>query len=209
MKITLKYDRIIFMQKINFSKQQPKNTKKTDISSAELKPSVVKKAKKVKSPFKIGETIVYPFHGIGKIERIEINEINGQEIQFFVISINSTKMTISIPVENAEAKGIRHLMSKDDLNASLSHLSDKPESTGGDWKLRQQQNNNLVKKGDILSTIKVIVSLYSRNKEKELPIQERRLYDSSVTMLTEEISIVLNIPLEEASEIINNALIKQ
>ena len=209
MKNTHKYDIIIYMQKINFSKQQPKNTKKTEIPKTEIKPAAVKKAKKIKSSFKVGETIVYQFHGIGKIERIETNEIDGQEMQFFVISINSTKMTISIPIENAEAKGIRHLMSKDELNASLVHLGDKPESTGGDWKLRQQQNNNLVKKGDILSTIKVIVSLYSRNKEKELPIQERRLYDSSVTMLTEEISLVMNISLDEASKIISAALIKQ
>lgn len=209
MKIPRFYDIIVFMQKINFSKQQPKSAKKNENQTPEIKPATTKRSKKVKSSFKVGETIVYPFHGIGKIERIETNEINGQEIQFFVISINSTKMTISIPIENAETKGIRHLMTKDELHEALPHLGDKPESTGGDWKLRQQQNNNLVKKGDILSTIKVIVSLYSRNKEKELPIQERRLYDSSVSMLTEEISLVENIKIDAAKEMVNAALMKQ
>ena len=48
MKNTHNYDIIIYMQKINFSKQQPKNTKKTEIPKTEIKPAAVKKAKKIK-----------------------------------------------------------------------------------------------------------------------------------------------------------------
>ena len=195
------------MLKMDFSKKTEKKTQKkeTSVEKDESSKTTAKKKGKFKSSFKVGDTVVYPFHGIGKIEKTETHQVQGNDIDFFVINIPSNKMTIAVPIEMAEEKGIRHLISQAELDSALVHLKDKPDNSM-DWKVRQQTNNSLVKKGDILSNIKVIVSLHSRNKEKELPLQERRIYDSSVTMLKTEMSIVMKITEEEAGEIIKSYL---
>lgn len=196
------------MLKMNFSKKADKKEPAIKNSTEEKSKAIsdTKKATSRKSTFKIGDTIVYPFHGVGVIERKEKHPIQGVMVDFFVINIKANKMTISIPIDQAEARGIRHLISKSELDEALTHLKDKPENAGVDWKVRQQTNNNLVKKGDILSTIKVIVSLHSRNKEKELPLQERRLYDSSITMLKNEMALVMGVSEDEAEALIKSTL---
>lgn len=189
------------MLKINFSK-------KTKNSSSSQTPElgVQDKNSDILKAFKVGDTVVYPFYGVGVIEKKESREAQGRTVEFFVINIQANKMNISTPIELMQEKGIRHLISKKEMDEALPHLKDKPDNVGVDWKVRQQINNDLAKKGDIMSTIKVITSLNARNKEKELPLQERRLYDSSITMLTHETALVYNITPEEAEEMIRSSL---
>lgn len=196
--------------------KKTKNTKKTketnEVQSVkktkEPKTEKVKNTKKkeeketvdLKVNFKIGDTVVYPFHGIGKITKKEKHEINGKEVQFCVINIPANQMNISLPLFAMKEKGIRFLMDKESLKNAISSISKNTDNQNMDWKMRQQTNNILVKKGDIESSIKVITSLYSRNKEKELPLQEKRIYESTLSVLSEEISLVFNITKKEAQE---------
>lgn len=185
------------MVKLSYSKKsKPQDNKET----TEVHPLTEKEKKELQKTFAIGDTVVYPYHGIGKIERVEEHKIGDRDVSFFVIYIPTTKMSISIPFEQVKSKCIRHLISKEELESSLVHLHDKPENTNCDWKVRQQINNELVKNGDVLSTIKVIISLHSRNKDKDLPLQERRLYDSSVAMLVTEMALVYDITVKEANK---------
>ena len=183
------------MLKLSYSKKSKSLGNK---ENQEVHPLTNKEKEKLLKIFKIGDTVVYPYHGIGQIEKIEEHKIGDRDVSFFVIYIPSTKMSISIPLEQVESKSLRHLISKEELESSLVHLQDKPENSNCDWKARQQINNELVKHGDVLSTIKVIISLHSRNKDKDLPLQERRLYDSSVAMLVNEMALVFGISTKEA-----------
>lgn len=184
------------MLKMNYSKKGKMPDSQED--STAIHSLTQEELEEITNTFLIGDTIVYPFHGIGQIQKIENHKIGGKEISFFVIYLPMTKMSISIPIEQVKSKFLRHLVSKEELEDSLTHLKDKPENANSDWKVRQQVNNALVKNGDLLSTIKVIISLHARNRDKDLPLQERRLYDSSVAMLLNEMSLVLGITYEEA-----------
>lgn len=182
------------MLKLSYSKKS-KMTNDSDNAPMTLSKEEIDEILKT---FQVGDTVVYPFHGIGQIQKRETHRIADKDIDFFVIYIPSTKMSISIPLEQVKCKSLRHLVSKEELEKDLLHLQDKPEGAAQDWKTRQQLNNDLVKNGDVLSTIKVIISLHARNREKDLPLQERRLYESSVAMLLNEMALVFDIPFEEA-----------
>ena len=102
-----------------------------------------------------------------------------------------------MPVDNASALGLRHLASATEARKALSSLSEKRESRGMDWKQRLLMNQELMKEGTLSSVAKVVNSLYRRSKVKELPVQERKLYDSALSILVDESSSVLGIGTEE------------
>ena len=65
-------------------------------------------------PFKKGEKVVYPAHGVAVIEDIQSRVISGNERRFYMLRIlGSEKMTIMIPTENVEAVGLRRVIGKD------------------------------------------------------------------------------------------------
>src|SRR6202167_6378193 len=59
-------------------------------------------------PFKKGEKVVYPAHGVAVIEDIQSKVISRTTRRFYMLRILGTeKMTIMIPTENVEAVGLR------------------------------------------------------------------------------------------------------
>ena len=57
--------------------------------------------------FKVGEKAVYPAHGVGVIQDIETMEFEGEELTFYLLKILDNAMSIKVPVQNAEAIGMR------------------------------------------------------------------------------------------------------
>ena len=113
------------------------------------------------------------------------------------MQISASDMDVLLPVDNASALGLRHLASATEARKALSSLSEKRESRGMDWKQRLLMNQELMKEGTLSSVAKVVNSLYRRSKVKELPVQERKLYDSALSILVDESSSVLGIGTEE------------
>ena len=67
-------------------------------------------------------------------------------------------------------------------------------------------NMDLFKSGKILDTASVVRSLYQRSKTKELPIQERKLYDSAYRIFHDEITAALETTKAEAETLIHSHL---
>ena len=64
-------------------------------------------------PFKKGEKVVYPAHGVAVIEDIQMRVISGTERRFYMLRILGTeKMTIMIPTENVESVGLWRLSAR-------------------------------------------------------------------------------------------------
>ena len=149
---------------------------------------------------------MYPGQGVGKITEISDVEVGGETIQYYVVYLDEIDMTVLIPTDKAEERGLRHVVSKKDAEEALRFLSEAPDAMPSDWKLRYQQNMDLFKSGKILDLCSVIRSLYHRGKSKELPIQEKKLYESSYKILQDEITAALKITLQDAEMRIHKAL---
>lgn len=142
--------------------------------------------------FKIGEHVVYPLQGVGIVREIKERQVKNQTRTYYVIYIDVSDMTVNVPVENAQTIGIRHLVSPQEAKAAIDSISGKFEPVNVDWKARYQLNMNLIKEGSILSITKVVQGLYQRSKIKELPVQERKLYDNALRLLIDECSFSMN-----------------
>jgi CarD family transcriptional regulator len=63
-------------------------------------------------------------------------------------------------------------------------------------------NLDLLKKGSVRDIASIVRSLYHRSKVKELPILERKLYDSALKLLVDEVSFSLRKQKDEVENLI-------
>jgi CarD family transcriptional regulator len=111
-------------------------------------------------------------------------------------------MTIMVPVDKAQGLGIRPIVPKDEALRALELIGEEYEPIPSDWKLRYQMNLDLLKKGSVSDIAAIVRSLYHRSKVKELPILERKLYDSALKLLVDEIAYSLKKSRDETETII-------
>ena len=67
-------------------------------------------------------------------------------------------------------------------------------------------NLDLLKSGSVLDSAVVVRSLYHRSKVKELPILERKIFDTALKLLIDEIASSLDKDTDEAEEMIFSRL---
>lgn len=161
---------------------------------------------KVKTEFKVNQQIVYPSQGVGKITEIFEKEFNGETVAYYKIYLEVSDMIVMVPVNNAKELGIRAIVEPAEAKKALNMLSEDFEPITSDWKLRYQMNLELLKKGSIADIAQIVRCLYNRSKVKELPIQERKLYDSAKKLLEDEISFAMGKSVKEIEAMIHEKL---
>ena len=156
--------------------------------------------------FQVDQKVVYPSQGVGIIKSIIQKKFKDAKIPYYVIYIEVTDMTIMVPVDKAVELGIRSTVSRDEASKALDLLSEDYEPIPSDWKMRYQMNLDLLKKGSVRDIASIVRSLYHRSKVKELPILERKLYDSALKLLEDEVSISLRKSKDEVEKMIFDRL---
>ncbi|MCL2374557.1 MAG: CarD family transcriptional regulator [Treponema sp.] len=156
--------------------------------------------------FQVDQRIVYPSQGVGVIKSIEEKVFKDDTVLYYVIYLEVSDMTIMVPVGKAAELGIRPTVGKDDALKALQFIGEAYEAVTSDWKLRYQMNMDLLKKGSIMDIAMIVRSLYHRSKVKELPIMERKLYDSALKLLEDEVACSLRKSKEEVELLIFNRL---
>jgi RNA polymerase-interacting CarD/CdnL/TRCF family regulator len=156
--------------------------------------------------FKINQKVVYPSQGVGKVTDITEQVFKEQRLWYYNIYIEASDMVVMVPVDRAEELGIRAIVSSEEAEQALDLLSDDFEPITSDWKLRYQMNLDLLKKGSIMDIATIVRCLYNRSKVKELPILERKLYDSARKLLEDEISFAMGKTAKEVESLIHTKL---
>ena len=152
--------------------------------------------------YALNQEVVYPLHGVGQIQSIEEREFKGKNLLYYIIYIDVSDMTVFVPVDKADDLGIRAIVSVRESKKALKLIGEDYEPVPTDWKMRYQMNLDLLKSGSVLDIATVVRTLYHRSKVKELPILERKLFDSALRLLIDEISFSMDKSKEEAEETI-------
>ena len=153
--------------------------------------------------YQIDQRVVYPSQGVGRILEIREKSFKEAKILYYIIYLEFSDMTVMVPVDKASTLGLRPIVPQAEAEQALNFISEDYAPIPSDWKLRYQMNLDLLKKGSIMDIASVVRSLYHRSKIKELPILERKLYDSAINLLQDEISYSLGKPKNEISELIH------
>lgn len=156
--------------------------------------------------FSENQKIVYPSQGVGKITEIFTKNFNGNETYYYKIYLEVSDMTVMVPVANAQSLGIRAIVSAEEAQRALDMISEDFDPPTSDWKLRYQMNLELLKKGTIEDIASIVRCLYHRSKVKELPILERKLFDSAKKLLEDEIAEAMGLSSKEVESMLHAKL---
>jgi CarD family transcriptional regulator len=152
--------------------------------------------------FQVNQKVVYPSQGVGVITAIEEKDFKSEKVPYYVIYLEVSDMTIMVPVDKAAGLGIRAIVPSKEAQRALELIGEDFEPITSDWKERYNKNLDLLKKGSVTDIATIVRTLYHRSKVKELPILERKLYDSALKLLEDEVSYSLKKPREEVENMI-------
>jgi CarD family transcriptional regulator len=157
--------------------------------------------------FNIGDYVVYPTHGVGKILSEEIDNYGGVEIKVYVITFENNNMTLRIPQSRAIKVGLRPLCSNEFLNKALDVLSGKKiKLNKGMWSKRVQQYETKINSGNVVAIAEVIKELHSNVEKSERSYSEKIIYNDALERLAGEYAAMSKVELEEAINKINDKL---
>ena len=140
--------------------------------------------------FKIGESIVYPAHGVGQIIGIEEQEIAGMTLELFVIQIEKDKLTLRVPTARLEAAGIRKLAEDNIVTRAMETLKGRARIKRTMWSRRAQEYEAKINSGDLIAIAEVVRDLYRSETQPEQSYSERQLYESALDRMAREIAVV-------------------
>lgn len=151
-----------------------------------------------KKLFEIGSWVVYPSHGVGKLEGIDKFEIEGQTIEFFVVSFPKNKLVLKLPIKKALEAGLRKVITKDEMQQALDVLVQKGKKRRLMWSKRAQEYETKINSGDPIALAEVIRDLYKEGGDTMQSFSERQIYQHAMERLAREVSIVDQIEESDA-----------
>ncbi len=145
--------------------------------------------------FKVGEKVVYPAHGVGVIESLQIRSVSGTQKKFYMLRIVDSEMTIMIPTENVATVGLRRIIGRDMVNKVYKILREKKvEVDQQTWNRRYREYTEKIKTGSVLEIAKVLRDLLVLKADKELSFGERKMLDTARNLLVKELAIARSYP---------------
>ena len=163
------------------------------------------KAKK-NSDFKIGETVVYPKHGVGEIIDIENMEIASIKTKFYVVKMEQAKLTIRVPLDKQNEVGLRKISSKKIIDEVFNVLKLKPKIRRIMWSRRAQEYDAKIFSGDPLKIGEVVRDLFRKNSQPEQSYSERQMFQIALERLAREVAAVEKSDYFQATEKIETTL---
>ena len=153
-----------------------------------------------KLDFEAGDFVVYPAHGVGRVEGIETHSIAGLEVQLYAITFEKERMTLKVPVTKARNAGLRRLSSKDRIKVALETLQGRSRVRRTMWSRRAQEYEAKINSGDPVSIAEVVRDLYRGADQSDQSYSERQIYQAALERLARELAAVEKIDETKATE---------
>jgi CarD family transcriptional regulator len=158
--------------------------------------------------FVIGDNVVYPHHGAGKVLKKESKEIFGETRVYLTIKILHNDMTVMVPCENAGKAGLRRVIDEETVKKVLDVLQDEISEMPKNWNRRFKHNRDKIKTGDIYELAEVVRNLAIREQEKGLSTGEKQMFTRAKKILASELMYALEMGEDEAEAHLDELLVQ-
>ncbi len=156
--------------------------------------------------FEIGDSVVYPHHGAGKVMRKEMKDVLGCIREYLTIKILHNDMTVMVPTENAALAGLRRVIDEETVQKVLAVLQDEVSEMPKNWNRRFKHNRDKIKTGDIYELAEVVRNLALRESEKGLSTGEKQMFTRAKKILASELMYALDKDEDEAESYLDDLL---
>ena len=145
--------------------------------------------------FVVGDYVVYPKHGVGRVIELQNSEIAGMSLELYVLRFEKEKMTLRVPTNKAESVGMRKLSSDKQMQEALQTLKGKPRVKRTMWSRRAQEYEAKINSGDLVSIAEVTRDLFRADDQPEQSYSERQIFEAASSRLARELGA-----MEESDE---------
>jgi CarD family transcriptional regulator len=169
------------------------------------KPLLATKPPAVK-PFRKGDSVVYPTHGVGKIDWVGFEDIAGQRLQLIRITFEENQMTLRVPVAKARQTGLRNIASRSQLDKAIQVLSGRARSSRMVWIRKAKEFTAKINSGDLEQLAEVIRDLWSPDLSAENH-SRRNICESALDRVAVEFAAIHQVSKIEAITRLNQVLL--
>ncbi len=158
--------------------------------------------------FSAGDYVVYPAHGVGRVEGVEDLAVGEHQVSLYRISFEKDRMRLKVPVNKAREAGLRRLSSTDRLKVALETLQGKARIRRTMWSRRAQEYEAKINSGDPVSIAEVLRDLKRNGDQGEQSYSERQIYQAALERLARELAVVEKIDEKKAAKRVEEVLLK-
>ena len=166
-------------------------------------------AKLVEGLFNIGQHVVYPAHGVGRVTGVETQQVAGMKLEVFVVAFEQAKLILRVPVAKAASSGMRALASTRIVGDALKTLGGRARIKRTMWSRRAQEYEAKINSGNLIQIAEVVRDLHRAGDQPDQSYSERQLYESALDRMARELAAVENIKHAEAVEKLSKSLAKR
>lgn len=154
----------------------------------------------------IGDTVMYPKHGVGEITGIENVDLVDGYADYYVIEIPTKRMTVRIPIEKLDDLGVRPTMREAKLARVLETLSKEPTDLPKNNKKRQDGLRDKLGSGFPVKVAEAVRDLSWRKETAHLTKVDTDLLTWGKELLVGEIASVTDTDVLEAQQVVETVL---
>src|SRR4029079_4097644 len=148
--------------------------------------------------FEVGDSVVYPHHGAGRVLKKEMRTMFGEEREYLTLKILHNDMTVMVPCCNAGKAGLRRIIDDEEVKKVLAVLDDDMSEMPKNWNRRFKHKRAKNKTGDIYELAEVVRNLAIREFDKGLSTGEKQMFTRAKKILASELMYALEKDEEEA-----------
>lgn len=156
--------------------------------------------------FREGDAVVYPTHGVGRVDRIATETIAGSQIELIHLSFPETAMTVRVPVTKASSSGLRKLAGREVMEQAMGVLGGRAKTAKTMWAKRAMEYEAKINSGDPLKVAEVVRDLRRNAREAEASFSERQFFERAVERLSAELAVIAGEPKAQMAQRITDTV---
>jgi CarD family transcriptional regulator len=156
--------------------------------------------------FSVGDKVVHPKRGPGRIIDVERQEFLDESKRYYVIDMPAKSMTVRIPVRRVDDVGLRLAMNREKLAKVLEILHAKPSVLPVDYKERQEKVREKFQTARPIPMAEAVRDLTWRGRSAHLTKTDSELLRLVQDFLAAEMALASGTEISEAIDTIEEAL---
>jgi len=170
------------------------------VPAGPMRPQTPPRAMAKAETFVDGDFVVYPTHGVGRVERIATEEIAGHTLELIHITFDENRMTLRVPTNKARTAGLRKLASRKQFDDVLGVLKGRARIKRTMWSRRAQEYEAKINSGDPCAIAEVVRDLHRNAGQPDQSFSERQIYESALDRLAAEYGALEQVDKATATE---------
>jgi len=156
--------------------------------------------------FRKGDFVVYPTHGVGRVDKVGVEDVAGHLLNLIQISFAENRMVLRVPLAKARMSGLRELASPEAFADVLVTLAGRPRQSRLLWAKRAQAYQIRINSGDINVLAEVVRDLQTAPGGSTASFSQRNLFELALDRLAAEFAAVAQIEKSTAIERLMQAM---